>query len=124
MIACQTHHVKKALASKHSSNRLSHESELAADFSVGDIVYKRNSGFNKCFDSSWDGPFTISQLLPPVNCSIVPQGKKCKPKVVHLSQIKKALPVYRALIVPDEHVTDDFYVPVNTPQPVELLPEQ
>ncbi len=80
MIACQTHHVMKALASKHSSNRLSHESELAADFSVGDIVYKRNPGFNKCLDSSWNGPFTISQLLPPVNCSIVPQGRNANPK--------------------------------------------
>ncbi len=68
-------------------------------------------------------PF-ISQLLPPVNCSIVPQGKKSKPKVIHLSQLKKAAPIYRALIVPDEHVTDDLHIPSNTPQPVNLSPQQ
>ncbi len=124
MLACQTHFVKKALAYKHASHRLSREAELAADFKTGDIVYKRSPGINKCLDASWEGPFIISQLLPPVNCSIVPQGKKSKPKVIHLSQLKKAAPIYRALIVPDEHVTDDFHIPSNTPQPVNLSPQQ
>ncbi len=54
----------------------------------------------------------------------MPQGKKSKPKVIHLSQLKKAAPIYRALIVPDEHVTDDFHIPSNTPQPVNLSPQQ
>ncbi len=115
MLAYQTHFVKKALASKHASHRLSREAKLAAVFKTGDIVY-RSPGINKCLDASWEGPFIISQLLPPVNCSIVPQGKKSKPKNIHLSQLKKAAPIYRALIVPDEHVTDDFLIPSNTPQ--------
>ncbi len=102
MLSCQTHFVKKSLSAKLPSHRLSKEASLAANFNIGDLVYKRAPGINKCLDASWDGPYTISQLLPPVNCSIVPQGKKVKPKVVHLSQLKKVLPVHRCLIVPDE----------------------
>ncbi len=123
MISCQTHFVKKSLASKHCSSRLSKEAELAANFKVGDLVYKRAPGINRCLDASWEGPFVISQVLPPVNCSIVPQRKKSKRKVVHLSQLKKALPVYRSLIIPDE-VVEDFHLTNNTPQPIQLSPQQ
>ncbi len=53
-------------------------------------MLKRSPGLNKCLDSSWEGPFVITELLPPVNCKLVPQGSKEKSKVVHLSQVKKA----------------------------------
>ncbi len=84
MLACQTHHVKESLSTKCAQKRLSRESELAANFKVGDVVFKRNPGLNKCLEPSWDGPYVIHQLLPPVNCSITPQGKKSNAKVVHL----------------------------------------
>ena len=116
MLACQTHHVKESLSTKCAQKCLSRESELAANFKVGDVVFKRN----KCLEPSWDGPYVIHQLLPPDNCSITPQGKKSKAKVVHLSQIKKSLPVYRALIVAHEHVQDEFLSPINTSTPLPL----
>ncbi len=93
MLSCQLHHVKKALSSKHSINRLTKESQLASSLKQGDIVFKRAPGINRCLEASWDGPFVICDLIPPVNCSIKPQGSKSKPKVVHLSQLKKSTSV-------------------------------
>jgi len=97
VLSCQTHYVKQALNSKLASSRILAESDLVASFKLGDIVYKRNPRLNKCLDASWDGPYVVHQLLPPVNCSISPQNRRSKPKVVHLSQLKKAQPVYRTL---------------------------
>ncbi len=93
MLSCQLHHVKKALSSKHSINRLTKKSQLASSLKQGDIVFKRAPGINRCLEASWDGPFVICDLIPPVNCSIKPQGSKSKPKVVHLSQLKKSTSV-------------------------------
>ncbi len=124
LLSCQTHHVKSTLCSKSLSNRVAKESQLVANFKVGDVVYRRNPGHNKCLDASWDGPFIIIKLLPPVNCSITPQGKRSKPKVVHLSQLKKTLTVHRTLLVPEENVIDEFRTPVNTSEPINLSPSQ
>ncbi len=118
MFACQNHFVKKSLSSKHASSRVSKESKLVVDFKVGDVVYKRCPGINKCLEASWDGPFTIAKVVPPVNCSIVPQGKKTKPKVVHLSMLKKATPVMRTLIVPEE--VDNEFVPLPNNSTVKI----
>ncbi len=109
ILSCQTHYVKQAMSAKHCKDRISKEDALVRDYNVGDVIYKRSPGINKCLDDSWEGPFTIVKLLPPVNCAIVPQGsKKVKSKVIHLSQVKKSLPINRALIIPDEDITDDF----------------
>ena len=91
---------------------------------MGDIVYKRNPGLNKCLDASWDGPYVVHQLLPPVNCSITPQNRRSKPKVVHLSQLKKSQPVYRTLLVPEECAPDEFQAPIDNSEPLELTPTQ
>ncbi len=120
MLACQTHHVKQALTSKCSTKRLSHDAGLAADFKPGDIVFKRQPGHNKCLEANWIGPYVVHKVLPPLNISIVPQGKKCKPKTVHLSQVKKSLPVYRVLSVPDEIADNEFNSPIDTSRPLEL----
>ncbi len=124
ILSCQTHHVKSSLSSKSLSKRVSTESALVANFKVGDTVYRRNPGLNKCLEASRDGPFVVKQLLPPVNCSIAPKDKKSKPKVVHLSQVKKYLPVYRTVLVPDELVVDEFPKSINTSEPIKLTPEQ
>ncbi len=87
--ACHNHVVKSSLQSKQSSDRISKESELASKFHVGDLVFKRNPGLNSCLDSSWDGPFIITALLPPVNCELVPHKSKGRKKIVHLSQLKR-----------------------------------
>ena len=102
------------------TTRLSEESNLAAEFKISNLVYKREPGINKCLEASWDGPFDNTQLLPPVNCAIIP--KKTKSKVVHLSQVKRATPVFRTLIIPDEEVEDP--IPINITQPVILEPQQ
>ena len=44
----------------------------------------RPSGINKCIEASWTGSYTITQLFPPDNCSIVQKDKKIKPIIVHL----------------------------------------
>lgn len=124
VLACQTHHVKAALVSKHAQNRLTQESTLAADLKVGDTVYKRNPGLNKCLDASWDGPFTILKLLPPVNCSIAAKGRNTKAKVVHLSQLKKVIPINRCIIVPEDISHDEFHIDEQLTQPVELSLQQ
>ncbi len=124
VISCQTHFVKESLSSKSLSDRVSSESALVSNYKLGDTVYKRNPGHNKCLEASWDGPFTIKSLLPPVNCAIVPVNKKAKPKVVHLSQIKKVLHVYKVLLVPEESVCDEFVQPINTSEPISLSLEQ
>ncbi len=125
ILSCQTHYVKQAMSAKHCKDRISKEDALVRDFNVGDVIYKRSPGINKCLDASWEGPFTIVKLLPPVNCAIVPQGsKKAKSKVIHLSQVKKSLPINRALIIPDEDVTDDFWLQDNLPKPIDLSPDQ
>ncbi len=92
---------------------------MAIDFKPGDTVFKRNLGYNKCLDASRDGPFVICDIIPPVNCSIRQHGSKQKPKVVHISQLKKSLSINRAIIIPTEDV-DDFSFPTNTPQPIPL----
>ncbi len=120
MLACQTHHVEQALTSKCSTKRLSHDVGLAVDFKHGDIVFKRQPGHNKCLEANWIGPYVVHKVLPPLNISIVPQVKKCKPKTVHLSQVKKSLPVYRVLSVPDEIADNEFNSPINTSSPLEL----
>ncbi len=124
ILSCQTHYVKSALSSKLATDRITKESALVAKFNVGDTVYKRAPGINKCLEASWTGPYTVTQLLPPVNCSIVQKDKKTKSKIVHISQLKKVTPVLRCLIVPDDHVIDEFHTPVNTPTPVILTPVQ
>ncbi len=124
LLACQNHHVKSVLSSKSCKNRISVESELASKFKVGDSVYKRNPGHNKCLEASWDGPYTIKSLLPPVNCAIAPSNKKAKAKVVHLSQLKKSLPIYRTILVPDECADNEFLPPINTSEPITLSLEQ
>ncbi len=88
-LSCQTHFVKSSLSSKSCSDRVSAESELVLNFKVGDIVYKRNPGLNKCLEASWDGPFTIHKLLPPVNCSVVPKTKRPNRKWYILVRLRK-----------------------------------
>ncbi len=77
-------------------------------------------------ESSWDGPYTIVALLPPVNCKLVPAGQsKAKPKVIHLSQIKKApnMEVMRVVIV--DGTKADIAEPTSiTAQPMKLNEQQ
>lgn len=103
-LAAQSHVVKHALKSKVSEDRLSKESDIIGGFHVGDVVLKRSPGLNKCLDSSWEGPYIITELLPPVNCKLVPQGSKSKPRVIHLSQVKKAelVSVYTVVLVSED----------------------
>ncbi len=104
-------------------HRLKHESQMAIDFKPGDTAFKRNPDFNKCLDASWDGPLVVCDIIPPVNCSIRQHGSKQKPKVVHISQLKKSLSINKAIIIPTEDV-DDFSFPTNTPQPISLSVSQ
>ncbi len=67
-LAYQSHHVKSALSSKHASTRLSKESILAAEFKIGDIVYKREPSINKCLEASCHYPTTATCEL----CYLVP----------------------------------------------------
>ena len=123
-LASQSHVVKQALKMKVSKDRLSKESDIIGGFHVGDVVLKRSPGLNKCLDSSWEGPFVITELLPLVNCKLVPQGSKGKSKVVHLSQVKKAesVSVYTVVLVSED--VPDAGSPVQ-PRPVALqLDEQ
>ncbi len=55
---------------------------------VGNLVFKRVPGLNKCLESSWEGPYKILKLIHPVNCQIRDVEKKSKPTVVHVSQLK------------------------------------
>ena len=102
--ACHNHVIKSSLKSKHASSRISKESGFISKFKVGDLVFKRTPGLNKCLDSSWDGPYAITGLVPPVNCEIVPHNTKGKKKVVHLSQLKRACEpsVYRVAVVTND----------------------
>ncbi len=123
ILSCQLHHVKQSLAAKNVQHRLKHESQMVIDFKPGDTDFKRNPGFNKCLDASWDGPFVVCDIIPPVNCSIRQHGSKQKPKVVHISQLKQSLSINRAIIIPTEDV-DAFSFPTNTPQPIPLSVSQ
>ncbi len=63
-------------------------------------------------------------MLPPVNCSIAAKGRNTKAKVVHLSQLKKVIPINRCIIVPDDISHDEFHIDEQLTQPVELSLQQ
>ncbi len=123
--ACHNHVVKTSLQSKQSSDRISKESELVSKYLVGDLVFKRNPGLNSCLDSSWDGPFIITSLLPPVNCEIAPHKAKGRKKVVHLSQLKRVSDntVLRVAVVAND-LSPHFDLSPRTPTKIDLSPHQ
>ncbi len=125
IISLQLQHVKSSLASKHCQSRIDKESALVATFRVGDIVFRRIPGLNGCLEASWDGPFVVHECIPPLNCSIKPQGSvRAKPKVVHISQLKKSHPVNRALMIPDENDTDLVTCKHNVAKSIPLTESQ
>ncbi len=124
--ACHNHVVKSSLASKHVSDRISKEAEFVSHFKVGDLVFKRIPGLNKCLDSSsWDGPFIITKLLAPVNCEIAPHQTKGKRKIVHISQLKKVAEkaVLRVAVVPND-ISPHCLSSPRQPTSIDLSDEQ
>ncbi len=71
---------------------------------VGNLVFKRVPGLNKCLESCWEGPYKILKLIHPVNCQIRDVEKKSKPTVVHVSQLKLVsdASVFRVVNVVDD----------------------
>ena len=113
VLSCQLHHVKKALSSKHSINRLTKESQLASSLKQGDIVFKRAPGINRCLEASWDGPFVICDLIPPVNDSI--QGtrfkiktKSCASQPIEKINFSQPMSLYSSQQQQLDHVLNSF----------------
>ncbi len=95
--ACTNTPVRESLSSKVAKSRLSKEESALSRLKVGSVVLRRVPGFNKCLESSWDGPFTITKLIHPVNCQIRDVEKKSKPVVVHVSQLKLVISLFLEL---------------------------
>ena len=75
-LAAQSAVVKEALKGKVAKQRLAAEANCMSKYHFRDTVWKCAPVLNKCVESSWDGSFTITALLPPVNCKLIPQGQK------------------------------------------------
>ncbi len=79
--------------------------------SKGDVVYMRIPGRQGAFKASWEGPFTVEEVLSRVNYRLVGNGLPARGRVVHLNNIKlthtEVAKVYRACVAEHDERLDE-----------------
>lgn len=102
--------LKSNMKDKAVVERVTKEKQALRQFQKGDLVLRKTPGLNSALETSWEGPFCIAEKLGDVNYSIThAEGRKSKPKAVHLNQLKKfvqALPCHKVLTVVDFESVD------------------
>ena len=80
--------LKQRLKDGVVAKRAVHECATFREFCVGQHVMRRNPGLNACLDTSWNGPFIVTDKQSPVNYRMEQKGNKSKGKVVHANLLK------------------------------------